>query len=473
MTRPNILFAIADDASHMSAYGHRFLHTPHFDRVAAEGIRYDRAYTTNPKCAPSRASILTGQPTWSLREGCCHHGVFPEGVDVFPDFLEDAGYRVGFTGKGWGPGDYRAGGRVRNPAGNEFNARTLTPPDASRISARDYAANFADFLDAGDTSAPFCFWYGGHEPHRPYSPGEGRRATGEPEKIELPEYWPDDPVVRADVMDYAFEVEWFDTQLGRILAELERRGQLDDTLVIVTSDNGMPFPRVKGQMYEHDFRLPLAIRWPRQIAGGQVCRSLVSFTEFAPTILSAAGVDAPEPMVSAGLQDTFAGSPDPRRFVCMGRENHDLGREDDLGYPVRCIRNGEFLYVRNFAPDRWPAGNPETDFTGCDSSPTKSLILDHHQRGDDQHFALCFGRRPLEELYHAEADPACTNNLADDPALAHVKDDLWGTLRATLIDQRDPRIEGRGDVFDRYPYVGQDTHSWKAYTEGRWEPQRY
>lgn len=473
MPQPNILFAIADDASHMSAYGYQFLRTPHFDRIAAEGIRYDRAYTTNPKCAPSRASILAGMPTWSLREGCCHYGVFPRGVDVFPDLLERAGYRVGFTGKGWAPGDYRAAGRSRNPAGDEFNARCLTPPDGTRVSSRDYAANFVDFLDVADDDAPFCFWYGGHEPHRPYALGEGRHAAGGSNHIEIPSYWPDDPIVRADIMDYAFEVEWFDAQLGRILDELDRRGRLDDTLVIVTSDNGMPFPRVKGQMYEHDFRLPLAIRWPRQIARGQVCRSLVSFTEFAPTILRAAELAVPDQMVSVGLQDTFDGSPDPRPFVCMGRENHDLGRENDLGYPVRCIRTDEFLYVRNLAPDRWPAGNPETGFTGCDSSPTKDLILDHHRRGRDKHFDLCFGKRPFEELYHAEDDPACVNNLADDPAMTGVKRDLWETLRAMLVEQRDPRMEGCGDVFDSYPYVGKDTHSWKAYSEGRWEPQRY
>ena len=128
--RPNILFALADDASHFSAYGHTFVNTPHFDRVANEGILFNNMFTTNPKCAPSRASMLTGMHTWQLKEACTHWCVFPgpDEFPVYPDLLEAAGYHVGFTGKGWAPGDYERNGRTRNPAGTEYNDKTLTPP---------------------------------------------------------------------------------------------------------------------------------------------------------------------------------------------------------------------------------------------------------------------------------------------------------------------------------------------------------
>ena len=106
-TRPNILFAIADDASHMSAYGPSFLHTSNFDRVAKEGVLFANAFTTNPKCAPSRACILTGRMTWQLEEACNHFGVFPSKFPVYTDLLEKSGYHVGYTGKGWAPGDFR------------------------------------------------------------------------------------------------------------------------------------------------------------------------------------------------------------------------------------------------------------------------------------------------------------------------------------------------------------------------------
>jgi len=258
--RPNILFAIADDASHFSAYGHRFVNTPGFDRVAREGVLFENAFTVNPKCAPSRACILTGMHTWQLEEACNHFGVFPSKFQVFPDLLEAAGYFVGFTGKGWAPGDYAAGGFERNPAGPEFSGRTLDPP-SSTISKKDYAGNFADFLSERPDDQPFCFWYGGHEPHRRYEEGEGIRNGKRIEDVEVPEYWPDTDVVRSDILDYAFETEWFDSQLNEMLELLEANGELDNTIVVVTSDNGMPFPRVKGQMYEDDFHLPLAVRW--------------------------------------------------------------------------------------------------------------------------------------------------------------------------------------------------------------------
>lgn len=468
MSQPNILFAIADDASHFSAYGHAFLDTPNADRIAAEGVRYTHAYTTNPKCAPSRASILTGMATWQLEEACNHYSIFPNKFQVFPSLLAEAGYHVGHTGKGWAPGDWSVGGFTHNPAGPEYNNRKLEKPEGTCVSTNDYARNFQDFLAMRPDDAPFCFWYGGYEPHRPYAMGEGARARRSVDDIVVPPYLPDTPEVRSDLLDYAFEIEWFDAQLGKMLDHLESIGQLDNTLVIVTSDNGMPFPRVKGQMYEQDFNLPLVARWPGQIDPGQVRDELVSFTEIAPTFLRAAGVATHEQMISPGLQDTFVAGEksEGREFVCMGRECHDLGREGDRGYPVRCIRTAEYLYVRNFSPDRWPAGNPETDYTNCDSSPTKTVILEQHERGEEFYYSLAFGKRPLEELYIMPEDAVCMTNLADDPAYADAKASLWARLQTVLHEQNDPRIEGRGDVFDRYPYVGGSNHSWAHYEAG-------
>ena len=494
--RPNILFAIADDASHMSAYGHRFVQTPHFDRVAANGVLFTNAFTTNPKCAPSRASILTGRHTWQLEEACNHWNVWPSRFDVYPDILADAGYHVGYTGKGWAPGDWRRSGRSANPAGPEYSGRTLSPP-SSTISEKDYPANFRDFLDARPDGAPFCFWYGGHEPHRPYEPGEGAAAGRVPRSGEVPPYLPPEEVVRSDLADYAFEVEWFDAQLGAMLAELESRGELDDTLVVVTSDNGMPFPRVKGQMYDYDFRLPFAMMWlgrtgapdgetdtlelrgsDRLARGRRVLTDMISFTDIAPTFLEAAGVTPPPGMSGRSflslLDADRSGRHDPHRDrVCMGRERHDLGREGDVGYPVRCIRTDEFLYVWNLKPHLWPAGNPETGFTGCDSSPTKTLILQQHEQGDDRYFGPAFGKRPHEELYAVARDPFCLDNLATDPDYSAVKTELHAELRGYLLAQSDPRMLGYGDWFDTREYVGEASHSWASRLAGTWKPQRY
>ena len=489
--RPNILFAIADDASHFGAYGHRFVKTPHFDRVAKEGILFRNMFTTNPKCAPSRASVLTGMHTWQLKEACTHWCVFPgaDEVSVYPDLLGGAGYHVGFTGKGWAPGDWQRRGRTRNPAGTAWQERTLVPPVGSLISERDYAGNFADFLDARSEEEPFCFWYGCHEPHRHYTEGEGMRHGKSLDEIDtVPPYWPDEEVVRRDMLDYAFETEWFDSQLGNMLQLLEERGELDNTLVIVTSDNGCPFPRVKGQMYDDDFRLPFAAMWPAGIKPGQTADALCSFIDLAPTFLELAGIPVPDDVSGRSLSDIFQGlekykgggsasfqglETPARDRAFMGRERHDLGRENDAGYPVRCIRTPQYLYVRNFEPDRWPAGNPETGFTNCDGSPTKKRILELHEKGETFYYNEAFGKRPAEQLFDVVVDPFCMKNLAEDPAFSELKESLWQELKAKLEETGDPRVFGSGDVFDHYEYVDPAPHSWANYKHGTWQPQNY
>jgi arylsulfatase A-like enzyme len=282
------------------------------------------------------------------------------------------------------------------------------------------------------------------------------------------------------MLDYAFEVEWFDMHLGRMLDALDEIGELENTLVIVTSDNGAPFPRVKGNMYDDDFRLPCVAMWPGRIEGGRVVDDLCSFIDLMPTFLELAGAGVPQDLPGRSLADIFdgqgSGMVNPERDrAYMGRERHDLGREGDVGYPVRCVRTPDYLYIRNFKPDLWPAGNPETGFTGCDSSPTKELIIAKRDEGELKYFELCFGKRPAEELYQITDDPYCLKNLAGHPDHEDTLEELREELERVLRETGDPRIFGNGDVFDEYEYIGWDTepHSWKAYEEGWWEPQRY
>ncbi|MHB1561763.1 MAG: sulfatase family protein, partial [Isosphaeraceae bacterium] len=405
--RPNILFIIADDWSwgHASAYGCKWIRTPAFDRVAREGVLFNNAFTNNPKCSPCRASILTGRNTWQLEEAMCHFGLFRNKWPVYPDLLERAGYHVGHTGKGWGPGDFKAGGFPRNPAGPAYQKHRLRPP-LQGIGNTDYARNFDDFHASRRPDQPFCFWVGGHEPHRPYEEGSGRRAGRKLADVVVPGYLPDNGLVRSDLLDYAQEVEWFDAQVGRILESLEKTGELDDTLIVYTSDHGMPFPRVKGQLYDAGFHIPMAIRWGRHVKPGRVVDDFINVRDFAPTFLEAAGVEIPDAMSGrsfAGvLKAQESGQVDPtRNRMVVGKERHDIGRPDDAGYPARGIRTPQYLFVRNYEPDRWPAGNPETSYPNCDNGPTKTLITS----GFNPYYRLCFGKRLAEELYDLKSDP--------------------------------------------------------------------
>ena len=468
---PNILFCIADDASwpHFGAYGTEWVKTPGFDRVAREGLLFNRCYTPNAKCAPSRACILTGRNSWQLEAAANHMPFFPVKFQTWCEALMvHSDYKVGMTGKGWAPGSATdADGKPRRMTGEVFQKKKTKAPTTA-ISGNDYAGNFEAFLDARTEGEPFAFWYGSTEPHRAYEYGtgisKGDKKLSDIPADAIPGFWPDNETVRTDMLDYAFEIEYFDLHLVRMLESLEQRGELDNTLVVVTSDNGMPFPRIKGQEYEFSNHLPLAIMWPKGItAPGRVIDDFVNFIDFAPTFLEVARV-APSStgmaaMTGRSLTEFFQTDKSGQVFAdrdhaLIGKERHDIGRPHDWGYPIRGIVKDGLLYLRNFETDRWPVGDPVTGYLNTDGSPTKTWILDQRRSaadGKSAYWDMNFGKRPAEELYAIGDDPACMKNLADDPAYADRKTALREQMETELSQQEDPRMQGNGDIFDNYP----------------------
>jgi len=427
-----------------------------FDRVAKEGVLFTHAYTAAPQCSPCRAAILTGRNIWQLEEAGTHNSYFPKKFQVFPDILEANGYFVGYTGKGWGPGNWKDAGWKRNPAGPEYSGKTLTPP-ASGISNKDYAGNFEDFLKQRPKNQPFFFWFGCHEPHRKYNKGVGIKSGKKLEDVDVPAFLPDNEEIRSDILDYAYEIEWFDQHFSRMIQKLEEIGELDNTLIVVTSDNGMPFPKAKANLYEFGVHMPLAIRWGDKIKGGRVVDDFVSFIDLAPTFLEAAGLKPTKEMTGKSLMPILlsdkSGQVDPSRDrVYVGRERHSHARYDNLGYPARAVRTKEFLYIWNIKPDRWPAGDPDS-YYDIDGSPTKTYMIEHRKEIPDL-FEAAFGKRPEEELYEVEKDLACMHNLANDPRYKKIKEELKKDLHRVLKEQGDPRVLGYGDIFESYPRFG-------------------
>jgi len=460
-TRPNILFAIADDWSWPFANiaGDKSVNTPAFDRIAREGVLFRRAYAVAPTCTASRGAILTGQWFARLEEGSNLHGPLPARFDVYPDLLEKNGYCAGFTGKGWGPGNWSLGGRTRNPAGPAFQQRTNDPP-ASGIQRIDYAANFAGFLSQRPKDAPFCFWYGGHEPHRVYEKGSGLRAGKRLADVRVPAGLPDAPEVRGDLLDYALEIDWFDTHLGRMVKMLEQSGELDNTIIAVTGDNGLPFPRCKANLYDCGTHVPLAVRWGAAVKGGREVEDFISLADLAPTFLEAAGLKPTSAMTARGFLDVLtsakSGWVDPRRErVLVGRERHTLAQpEGAAGYPMRAIRTRDYLYIRNYKPDRFPAGVAVegNEFRDIDNGPSKQFMIEHRtDPAVSNLFELGFGKRPAEEIYDLRKDSGELRNLASDRTLQQAKTKLSAELDRQLQAWRDPRALGQGDVFDTYP----------------------
>jgi arylsulfatase A-like enzyme len=442
--RPNIVLAIADDWSfpHASIYGDRALSTPNIDRIAREGARFTHAFVASPSCTPSRAALLTGQAVHRLEEGGNLWGFLPSRYPVYPDRLEQAGYSIGLTGKGWGPGRFEPGGRTRNPAGPPFR-------------------NFDEFMERRVKGSPFAFWFGTSDPHRPYEAGSGAKSGLRPDLVKVPGYLPDTPEVRNDLLDYYFEVQRFDRDLGAIITALERAGELDNTIVIVTSDNGMPFPRAKANVYDAGARVPLVIRWPGVVKPGAVIDALVSLTDLAPTLLEGAGLAALEGITGRTLMPLLRGESQPGRDrVFIERERHANVRQGDLSYPVRAIRTRDYLYIRNFRPDRWPAGDPQQyvavgPFGDIDGGPSKSLLLD--RRTDPsilQFFELATAKRPAEELYDLRRDPDQLKNVAGQTAHRAAQQRLRDDLNRWLRETGDPRATKDDDRWDRFPYYG-------------------
>ena len=334
--RPNIVFCMADDWSwpHAGILGDPVVQTPHFDGVAREGVLFENAFVSTPSCTPSRLSILAGQHHWRLKEGASLGGSLREEYDVYSEMLQATGYRIGRFGKGVWPSKHTF--RKRDSFGERFRS-------------------FDEFLKDRKSDQPLCYWHGGQDPHRPYDLGVGVKSGMDLAKVKVPACLPDNETVRSDLADYLWEVQRFDREVGEIISQLKAIGELENTIVVVSGDNGMPFPRCKATLYDQGTRVPLAIRWGATVKGGRRVSDFVSLCDLAPTFLQAAGVAISDQMTGRSLLSILkskkSGQIDPTRtFALTGNEQHVYL------YPSRAIRTKDFLYIRNFDPDKWPTG---------------------------------------------------------------------------------------------------------------------
>lgn len=437
---PNIVFAIADDWSypHASGYGDPVVKTPSFDRVAREGALFTHSFCIAPTCTASRGGILTGQPPHRLGAAGNLWSVLPANFPVYTDMLEAVGYAVGLTGKGWGPGSL--GERKFNPAGRGFKT-------------------FEQFL-ASAKGKPFCYWFGSQDPHRPYDRAFGKQSGIKREDVRVPAFLPDAPAVRDDLIDYYAEVQRYDSNVGNLLKVLDDQKLAGNTIVVVTSDNGLPFPRAKTNLYDSGTRMPLAIRYPARVKAGQKLDALVSHLDFAPTFLELAELKSTPEMAGMSLLPLLEGKPQDRPRIFTERERHANSRAGNIGYPVRAIRTRDHMYIRNFFPDRTPAG--DEDFNGSqgrfgdiDSGPSKQYVIEN--RNDPRvapFFRMCCAKRPAQELYDLTKDPDELKNIAGHPNYADVQARLRRELESWMAATADPRAKDpTTDVFDRYTYV--------------------
>lgn len=436
--KPNILFIIADDLSKtLGCYGEKAISTPAIDRVAAQGVIFEKAFVTASSCTSSRASILTGKYPHQLKEGGNLWGTLPKEYTNFVTVLSEAGYFTGSSGKGWGPGNEKIGGYQFNPAGKNYRS-------------------FEQFLSQKPKDQPFFFWLGSFDPHRPYSDSLTRKASIDKSKIKIPGWLPQSNVVRDDIADYLAEVKRFDNLVNTAIESLVEKNLLENTLIIITSDNGMPFPRAKATVYDSGTNVPLIMSWGNRFKKGSRQERLVSLVDMAATVADAAGVKSPDFGNRSFLprKDRKFVPPAPQVFV--ERERHASAREGNLSYPVRAVRTTDFLYIENLRPERWPAGDPEK-FADIDGGPTKKLIVSN--RNDQKHkkwSAISLEKRPAKEFYVLASDRNQLQNVVGDPRYQSIIKRLKRELDNWRKRTNDPLFNSSVEIFDSYPYYGKE-----------------
>lgn len=505
--RPNILFLFADDwGRYASLFAevegagsiNDVVRTPNFDKIARKGVLFRNAHVNAPSCTPCRSSLLSGQYFWRTGRGAILRGaVWDETIPAYPLLLKDAGYHIGKTYKVWSPGTpadapYGRQEHAYQKAGGKFNQFSQ---NVTRMVAegRDLQAakeqlydevrgNFRDFLAAREANKPFCYWFGPTNVHRTWVKGSGKKLWGiDPDTLKgrMPPYLPDVPEVREDLADYFGEIAAWDHAIGLLIEAVEKAGELDNTLIVISGDHGAPgFPHGKCNLYGFGTGVCLSVTGPG-VQGGRVVDDFVNLTDLAPTFLEAAGLPVPEVMTGRSLWPVLKsdkqGLVDPQRtWVVTGRERHvESARADFTPYPQRALRTAEHVLIVNFRPDRWPMGDPYgldssspptaeeiTETTRVthpdeDAGPTKAWLVGvRHSAEWEKHYQWVYGKRPKYELYDLRQDPHETKNVADDPAYAAVKADLEKRLMAELSRTGDPRLIDDGKFFETAPMAG-------------------
>lgn len=503
--RWNILFVFSDDwGRYASCYKgldgradlNDVIKTPNMDRVAKEGTIFRNAYVNAPSCTPCRSSLLSGRYFFNCERGAILNGaVWDLKIPSFPLMLLESGYQIGKSYKVWSPGTpadapiggqkyaYEKAGRAPNNFSEEVTARIekgMTLEAARDEVLAQVKGNFDDFLTDRQPGKPWLYFFGPTTTHRTWVKGSGKKLWGiEPDDLKgkMPKFLPDVPEVREDVADYLGESQAVDAYVGVLVKRLQEIGEMERTLIVISGDHGMPgVPSGKCNLYDHGVSVAMIVRTPGG-KGGRVVDDLVRLPDLAPTFMEVGGVKPPDDLYGKSLlpllKSEKSGQIDPERtWVITGRERHvATAREGNLPYPMRALHKKDFVYIKNFKPDRWPLGVPgavtETSepsqeelernthvaFADMDASPTKAWMVLH--RNDSQWkwlYDFAFGKRPAEELYDLSKDPDMVINIAKEEGYAKKKAEMEAELMQRLKAAHDPRLSE--DVpFEKSPYT--------------------
>lgn len=491
--RPNILFCFADDwGRYASIYQNPsqpgmcdVINTPTLDEIGRSGVVFQNAFVSAPSCTPCRASVSTGMPFYRCGTNaflrCREFGGADDpyrSLTGFSELLVQNGYHV----MHWGKTTNKAGKKVDRTHGNPihyFSQAVTAAEDKEACKQRIYSlvqSNFKKFLDRQPSDQPFFYWFGPHHSHRQWVRGSGKELWGiDPDSLKgkVPAFLPDVHDVREDLADYLGEAQAWDGMIHSLVQELKTREKLNNTIIIVSGDHGMPgMPRGKCNLHDFGSSVSLLVSWPERVIAKRKIDDFVSLMDIAPTILEAAGIERPKNMLAKSFLDLLVSSKhgwvdSTRDHVIIGRERHvGEARQDRTPYPSRAIRTKDFLFIRNFKPERNPMGdifqhdsaaedllqNHYLAYPDMDASPTKVFLMENREHFSDYH-EYAFGKRPAYELYDLEKDPDQIVNVASHPDYTMVRDELLERMMKELRETGDPRVIGDGATFDQKPYV--------------------
>ena len=418
--RPNVIVFIADDMAvdDCGAYGHPHIRTPHIDALSRDGMRFTNAFLTTSSCSPSRCSILTGRYPHATGAHQLHLPL-PAAQVTCAERLKQAGYYTASAGK-W-------------HLGRAALSRFDTVHQRQNV--------WVKTLEERPRDKPFFFWFAFVDPHRPYREGAIARPHTAAD-ARVPPFLPDVHDTRKDLALYYDEIARLDGVVGRVLAELQRQKQAENTMVVFLSDNGRPFPRCKTTLYDSGIKTPLLVRFPGVVKPGSLCHSVVSSVDLAPTLLDIAGVRQPGSFQGRSFRALLKQpGKSIRRYAYAEHNWHDF---DDHS---RSVHSARFNFIRNEYTD--VPGTPPADAVRSLTFQAMRRLRDAGKLTADQRG--CFTvPRPREELYDVVADPFELNNLVADPKHAGVLAEMREALVAWQRETAD-RVpsQRRADEFDR------------------------
>ena len=430
-----IVFVADDAGKDFGCYGNPHVKTPHIDRLAASGIRFDKAFVTSPQSSPSRIAMMTGQ--WAHTLGVEDLGTpIDDKTRMIPSYLKPEGYYTGSMLKThWGDNGVKQFDFY-------YSGRDAIYSDPYMTASNPFFKKYTEFLDRKGEK-PFFLWVGFIDPHRPYKE-KNIKPVHDPKNVKLHPAWVDAPETRQDIADYYDEIHRLDQHIGFMLAELEKRGEMENTVVFFLSDNGLPFIRGKAFLYDIGIESPFIVSWKGQAKAGSIHNNgMVSFIDIAPTVLDIAGIAKPAEMYGQSIVPLIQDSSKPgRKEIYAERNYHDT---EDY---ARCIRTERYKLIFNAYPYKL------APITGdMNKAPSWWEIMEARREGKltPQQASIFTFPRPQIELYDLQADPGEFTNLADRGENVNLVRDLLGRIRKwqKATDDKDWWEKEREDNIDR------------------------